>query len=172
MTITSRAAVFSVALAALMLVPTAALAQQPPQQSQQPTQPPAQQQTLGDRLATAIQGIQQPCAADVSKFCGSVSPGEGRVLLCMQAHDDQLSRACQFSLYRASRNLDRVINRVERMADACWNDIEAQCANADRIGQCVMEKAQSQQFSQACQTVVTGLRQIGQALETRGSGSR
>jgi hypothetical protein len=45
-------------------------------------------------------------------------------------------------------------------------DIEAQCGNADHIGQCVMEKSGS--LSPSCQTVVTGLRQIGEALETRG----
>lgn len=83
----------------------------------------------------------------------------------MQAYDDQLSRGCQLSLYRASRNLERGINIVERIADACLSDIETQCANADRIGQCVMEKAAS--LSPPCQTVATGIRQLRQGLENR-----
>jgi hypothetical protein len=120
------------------------------------------QQTLKDRVASAIETVEATCAADISKFCGNVTRGEGRVVLCMQAHDDQLSLRCQFGLYRASRNLDRALNRVERIADACWNDIEAQCADAQRIGQCVMDKAQS--LSQACQTVVAGIRQALQGL--------
>jgi hypothetical protein len=124
------------------------------------------QSDIRERVAAAVQAVQGACAADATKFCGNVTPGEGRLLVCMHAFDDQLSRSCQFALYRASRNLDRVLNRVERIADACWNDIEAQCGNADRIGQCVMEKASS--LSPACQTVVAGLRQAGQALETRG----
>ena len=151
MVITSKTAIFSAAVLALVCAPSTLSAQS----------------NLGERVAAAVQAIQGACAADVSKFCGNVTPGEGRVLVCMHAHDDQLSRTCQFSLYRASRNLDRALDRVERIADACWNDIEAQCANADRIGQCVMEKAAS--VSPACQTVVTGLRQAGQALETRGA---
>jgi hypothetical protein len=125
------------------------------------------QSNLGDRLAAAVQSVETACAADISKFCGNVTRGEGRVLICMQAYDDQLSRSCQFGLYRASRNLDRALNRVERIADACWNDIEAQCGNADRIGQCIMEKAGS--LSSSCQSVVAGLRQAVQGLETRGS---
>jgi len=124
------------------------------------------QSDIRERVAAAIQAVQGACAADAAKFCGNVTPGEGRLLVCMHAFDDQLSRSCQFALYRASRNLDRVLNRVERIADACWNDIEAQCGNADRIGQCVMEKASS--LSPSCQTVVAGIRQAGQALETRG----
>ena len=126
----------------------------------------AQQSSLSDRVAAGVQAIEGACAADVSKFCGNVSRGEGRVLVCMHAHDDQLSRSCQMSLYRASRNLERALNRVERIADACGNELEAQCGNADRIGQCVMEKAAS--FSQPCQNVIAGLRQIGQGLGTTG----
>jgi Golgi apparatus protein 1 len=115
-------------------------------------------------VAAAIETVQGACAGDISNFCGSVTPGEGRVLLCMQAHEDQLSRRCQFALYRASRGLDRAINRVERIADACLQDIEAQCGNADRIGQCLVQKSGS--LSQSCQLVLTGLRQAVQGLAT------
>ena len=126
----------------------------------------AQQSSLSDRVAAGMQAVEGACAADVNKFCGNVTRGEGRLLVCMHAFDDQLSQGCQMSLYRASRNLEQALNRVERIADACGNEIEAQCGNADRIGQCVMEKAAS--FSQPCQNVVAGLRQIGQGLGTTG----
>ena len=124
------------------------------------------QDSLRDRLASAVQSVQEACAADVNKFCNNVTRGEGRVLTCMQAHDDQLSRGCQLALYRASRNLEGVLNRVERIADACWNDIQAQCGDADKIGQCVMDKASS--LSPSCQNIVAGLRQAAEGLETRG----
>jgi len=114
------------------------------------------QSDLRARVAAAIETVQGACAADIGKFCGNVSRGEGRVVLCMQAHDDQLSWRCQFAVYRASRNLDRALSRVERIADACWNDIETQCRDV-AIGQCVMDKAGS--LSTACQTVVAGVRQ-------------
>jgi len=122
------------------------------------------QSNLRDRVAGAIEAVQGACASDISNFCGSVTRGEGRVLLCMQAHEDQLSRRCQFALYRASRGLDRAINRVERIADACMNDIEAHCGDAERIGQCLVQKAGS--LSQSCQMVLTGLRQAVQGLAT------
>jgi Golgi apparatus protein 1 len=122
------------------------------------------QSKLRDRVAGAIEAVQGACASDISNFCGSVTRGEGRVLLCMQAHEDQLSRRCQFALYRASRGLDRAINRVERIADACMNDIEAQCGDAERIGQCLVQKAGS--LSPSCQMVLAGLRQAVQGLAT------
>jgi len=120
------------------------------------------QSDLRDRVAAAIETVEGACAADINNFCGEVTRGEGRVLLCMQAHEDQLSRRCQFALYRVSRNLERALNRVERIADACWNDIEAHCGDADRIGQCVVQKSAS--LSQSCQTVVAALRQAVQGL--------
>jgi Golgi apparatus protein 1 len=122
------------------------------------------QSNLRDRVAGAIEAVEGACASDISNFCGSVTRGEGRVLLCMQAHEDQLSRRCQFALYRASRGLERVINRVERIADACMNDIEAQCGDAERIGQCLVQKSGS--LSQSCQMVLAGLRQAVQGLVT------
>src|SRR5215475_2838844 len=123
----AKTAIFSTAaVAALLWAPSSASAQS----------------GLRERVAAAVQAVQQACAADVSKFCGNVTRGEGRVLCCMQAFDDQLSQGCQMSLYQASRNLEGALNRVERIADACWSDIQAQCGNAERVGQCVMEKAQ------------------------------
>jgi hypothetical protein len=52
--------------------------------------------------------IEGACASDVRNFCGNVTRGEGRLVLCMQAYDDQLSKRCQFALYRVSRNLGSV----------------------------------------------------------------
>ena len=120
------------------------------------------QSNLRDRVAAAVETVERTCAADISKFCGNVTRGEGRVLLCMQAHDDQLGLKCQFGLYRASRHLNRALNRVERIADACWNDLESKCADANTIGQCIVSKGAS--FSQACQNVVAGIRQALQGL--------
>jgi hypothetical protein len=85
----------------------------------------------------------------------------------MQSHEDQLSRSCQFALYRVSRGLDNVLNRVERIADACWNDIQTQCGEADKIGQCVAQKKES--LAQPCRTVVAAIQQTLQGLaELRG----
>jgi hypothetical protein len=85
----------------------------------------------------------------------------------MQAFDDQLSRRCQFALYRASRNLERSLDRVERIADACWSDIEANCTNADRIGQCLAEKVEK--LSPGCQTVVGAVgRTLSNLVSLRG----
>src|SRR5215467_14268846 len=120
------------------------------------------QSNLRERLAGAIETVEGACASDLKNFCGNVTRGEGRLLLCMQAYDDQLSKRCQFALYRVSRNLQSALDRVERIADACWNDIQDKCGDADKIGQCVIEKRAS--LSQPCQTVIGTLQQAFQGL--------
>src|SRR5262249_23286837 len=120
------------------------------------------QSNLRERLAAAVEMVEGACAADLRNFCGNVTRGEGRLVVCMQAYDDQLSRRCQFALYRVSRNLESALNRVSRIADACWNDIQEKCGDADKIEQCVMEKRAS--LSQPCQTVVDALQQAYQGL--------
>ena len=120
------------------------------------------QSNLRERIAAAVEMIEGACAPDVRNFCGNVTRGEGRLVVCMQAYDDQLSKRCQFALYRVSRNLEAVLSRVDRIADACWNDIQEKCGDADKIGQCVMEKRAS--LSQPCQTVINDLQQAYQGL--------
>jgi PRC-barrel domain protein len=148
MTINSKSAIFSASLLATVWMPSAGLAQS----------------NLKDRVQAAVEAVESTCGADISRFCGSVTRGEGRLLLCMQAFDDQLTRRCQFALYRVSRQLKRSLDRVERIADACWSEIEANCTNADRISQCLLEKIAV--LSPTCRTAVDGVRQTLHNLAT------
>jgi len=117
---------------------------------------------LRERLAAAVETVEGACASDLKNFCGNVTRGEGRLLQCMQAYDDQLSFRCQLALYRVSRNLQSVLARVDRIADACWSDIQEKCGDADKVGQCVMEKRAS--LPQPCQTVLDTLHDAYQGL--------
>jgi len=144
---------------------TAAAAAQSGLSAQTPTQ--QTQPSLRDRVAAAVETVEGACAQDIQNFCGKVTRGDGRLLSCMQAYDDQLSRRCQMALYRVSRNVEAAVKRVGRIADACWADIEANCRDADRIEQCVLEKRGS--FSNTCKAAVAAVRNAVQGLAaTRG----
>ena len=112
-----------------------------------------------ERLVTAADQIQAACAEDANKFCSSVTPGEGRLLFCMIAHEDQIATKCNYALYRAGRALDRALNRLEYVADACWNDIEQHCPEAaageGRIATCLISKKAS--LSKECSDVVAAI---------------
>ena len=112
------------------------------------------QTDVRDRVAQAIETIEDACAADIDDFCGKVTSGGGRVSLCMLAHEDRLSSGCRSSLYRVSRELKR---NVDRVAEVCWNEIQTVCGDAGKIGQCLAQKRGS--LSSSCQTIVGALRQ-------------
>jgi hypothetical protein len=115
----------------------------------------AQQSQMRSRVTAAIERIQSACREDVRNYCSKVTPGEGRLLLCLQAHEDKLGNACEFALFDASRNIQQAVHRVERIADACWGDIQAHCSGGGSISQCISDK--QAQFSQACKAVVAAV---------------
>jgi hypothetical protein len=108
------------------------------------------------RVDAAVKKIQDACGNDVKTYCGNVTPGDGRLALCMMAHEDKISNKCDYALFSAARNLDRALDRIEQTADACWDDIEKHCSNiADgggRIAQCLVSKKASLQSS--CQSML------------------
>src|SRR5262245_4922997 len=139
MSIGSRFAMLVVAIASYC--PSAmAQSQQVPQQSMPPVQKKdeqaspmrdfqqmleAQRSQMQNRITAAIERIRGACQEEGGNFCSTVTPGEGRLLLCMQAHEDQLGHQCELALFDASRNIQQAAHRVERFADACGADILA-----------------------------------------------
>ena len=113
-------------------------------------------QKAAARLAGATAKLQRACASDLSKYCSTVTPGEGRLIFCMMAHEDKLSSQCDYALYDASRKMEHTLNLIERAADACWNDIEKHCANipegGGRIAQCLVDNKKS--VTAACKTAL------------------
>ena len=105
------------------------------------------------RIADGVKKLEAGCGADVKKFCASVTPGEGRLFYCIMAHEDKISTKCDYTLFDASRNLEHALDRIEDVADACWNDVEKNCADVPEGGghiiQCLMAKKAN--LSKECQ---------------------
>lgn len=116
----------------------------------------AQSPDLQARLAAAIGKIEAACRDDINKYCSQVTPGEGRLILCMQAHEDKVSGACDYAVFEASRNLQRALDNIELAADVCWDDIVQHCsdvaAGGGRIAQCLASNKGV--VSRACQAAI------------------
>jgi len=113
-----------------------------------------------DRVADAIETVQGVCATEIDVFCGKVTPGEGRLALCIRAYEDQLGRRCRSALQGVTENIRRA---VERVAEMCWNEVRTLCGDTDKLGklgQCLAQKKGS--LSSSCETIVTVL---GQKLQ-------
>ena len=114
------------------------------------------------RMAGAIETIAGACADDIDDFCGKVTPGAGRLAMCMRAFEDQFSRDCRAALDRVSSNVERSAAHITEM---CWNEVRALCGDTDSLAQCVVQKKGS--LSRPCATIVTIL---GQRVQGRMQG--
>jgi Cysteine rich repeat len=48
-----------------------------------------------ERAVAALSYVANECDADLEKYCSSISPGEGRLLECLEKHDKQVSGRCK-----------------------------------------------------------------------------
>ena len=48
-----------------------------------------------ERAVAALSYVANECDADLEKYCGSLAPGEGRLLECLEKHDKQVSGRCK-----------------------------------------------------------------------------
>ena len=96
------------------------------------------------RLVTAAKKLEAACHDTLAKYCSTVTPGEGRLLLCLAAHEDKIDSKCDYALFDASRNLEGALDRIEMTADACWHDVETHCADmpagGGHIVHCLVQK--------------------------------
>lgn len=123
----------------------------------------AQRSQIQDRVAAGIEKLQSACRTEMANLCRSVTPGEGRLILCMQAHEDKISNQCGMALFETTRNIEQAANRVEKLANACWGDIQRLCTGGGSIGQCVLANRAS--LSPPCQAAVAAIQPPQQAQQ-------
>jgi hypothetical protein len=126
------------------IMSTASLAQTPSEMSPE------------TRLSKAVDNLTAACKSDLTKFCSSVSPGEGRQFFCLLAHEDKISYACDHAVYRTVNDIAWVLDKVEEIADACADDIEKVCPEAEpgggEIAGCLKKNIKA--TSSACRAVL------------------
>jgi hypothetical protein len=104
-----------------------------------------------------VETVKNGCKTELESYCAKVTPGEGRVLACLYAHDDQLSGRCEYTLYDASVQLERVVAALAYVENECHADIESYCAKVKegegRIATCL--KANNSKISKRCAQAMT-----------------
>ncbi len=51
-----------------------------------------------ERAVAAMSYVANECDADLEKYCESITPGEGRLLECLEKHDKEVSGRCKQAL--------------------------------------------------------------------------
>jgi hypothetical protein len=98
----------------------------------------------GTAFAGPVEVVTDGCKKELETYCKGVTPGEGRILACLYAYEDKLSNRCEFALYDAASQLERVINALTYTANECREDLKSYCSNVKpgegRILDCLDKK--------------------------------
>jgi hypothetical protein len=88
-----------------------------------------------------VESVVKGCEKELTTYCKDVTPGEGRGLACLYAFSDKLSAPCEYALYDAAVQLERVINALTYTVNECRDDLTKYCSNIKpgegRLLQCI-----------------------------------
>jgi Cysteine rich repeat len=106
---------------------------------------------------TLLEHVVNACADDLEQHCSDVTPGEGRLMYCVAAYQDQLSGQCEFALYEAASLLRDLTAAIVYVAQNCETEINTLCADVEagqgRILSCLDENADK--LGDACKQTMT-----------------
>lgn len=81
--------------------------------------------------ADPINTITDGCKVELEKYCSQVTPGDGRVLACLYAHEEKISPKCEYALYDAAVQLERAVSALAYVANECDADMEKYCETVE-----------------------------------------
>jgi len=115
-----------------------------------------------DRLIDQVAKLEKSCAKEIKKYCSAVTPGEGRMIYCMQAYEDKLSPRCSFDLQEVVLALQTSTEALKEAVSACRADIAAKCGAVQpgkgRIAACLV--AEKASVSKDCATAIEKVEKV------------
>ena len=107
-------------------------------------------------LEPLLEYIKDACTADLEEHCKQVTPGEGRLALCLAAHEDHLGERCQYALYQGAVALEQAVAAISYVARSCSGDFQKLCPETrpgdGRLLECLDKHAD--EVSSACKKAV------------------
>jgi hypothetical protein len=95
-------------------------------------------------VESLIKSVATGCDKELKSYCSKVTPGEGRVLACLYAHNDKISGKCEYALYDAAAQLERFVAALSYVVNECEDDLQKYCgsvrAGQGRLAECLLIK--------------------------------
>jgi len=76
-----------------------------------------------------VEIVAEGCETEIKTYCSEVTPGEGRVLACLYAHNDKITSRCEYAFYDAAVQLERAVAAISFLANECRDDLVKLCAD-------------------------------------------
>lgn len=103
-----------------------------------------------------VETVANGCKIEIEKYCSQVTPGQGRILACLYAHEDKLSAKCEFALYDAAAQLERAVAALSYVANECNDDLDKYCESIEpgkgRLLECLDKH--DKQVSKRCKQAI------------------
>jgi hypothetical protein len=103
-----------------------------------------------------LDNLIEACSGDIENYCSQVTPGEGRMLYCMAAHEDKISGQCQYAFYETASILEQMSVALNYLAQECAEDIVKLCADVElgegRVLACLDEN--EKEVGASCKTAI------------------
>lgn len=107
-------------------------------------------------IEDVINKAAEGCKKELETYCSKVTPGEGRILACLYAHEDKISTRCDYALYDAAVQLERAVSALAYVANECDDDLDKFCsstkAGQGRLAMCL--KKNEKQISKRCSQAI------------------
>jgi Cysteine rich repeat len=98
--------------------------------------------TILEKLTARVAKLESACSKDIKKYCSNVTPGEGRLVYCMQAYEDKISPSCAFELEDTATSLLTSADALKDAVMACKAEITGVCGKIQpgqgRIAACLL----------------------------------
>jgi Cysteine rich repeat len=98
--------------------------------------------SLVEKLAAKVTKLENACASDIKKYCKDVTPGEGRMIYCMQAHEDKITPKCAYELGDTAGSVQATSDLLKDGVIACKAEITGVCGKIQpgqgRIAACLI----------------------------------
>lgn len=111
------------------------------------------------RAESASTSVLRDCNGDIARFCEEVTPGGGRIVTCLLAHQDKLSGACLGAVYDGTGAWRAFVNTASILARSCDKDVAQLClgvpAGEGRIARCLVENGSN--LRPVCRDALRGL---------------
>jgi len=126
--------------------------------------------SVSGKVVLAADPVEQAiiaCENELTTFCSTVTPGQGRLMMCLGAHEDKISIGCAVAVYDAAMAIDALAGLIAAIGTACEQEIVDHCATPTSDTEIVVEVGQGQvvaclaaheaKLGNACKAIITEL---------------
>jgi len=114
------------------------------------------EKAMQGRIAAGVAKMEGACGKELRKYCSQVTPGEGRIIFCMEAYEDKLSPKCLATMYDAAQNAQALASIMKTATAMCRDDAVKTCGKVrvghGRVLQCLLDNKST--VSKSCADAV------------------